>query len=157
MAPRQAAWRSSNVLRSELECVSHFQKAKVISLNHREFHLHSNPPPRVVADTLHVRFQLHAFGFYYSSVRRHATAKCLGSNSYAVHCLYGSLRRSRSKRSLLLFPPAGSNVLVGRRYCRGFRVYRLFLGLPYEISSTEMVCTKTDSHAPVVSRPRGQH
>ena len=41
----------------------HFRNAKVISLDHREFHLRGAASPRVVADALHLPFPKQTFDF----------------------------------------------------------------------------------------------
>ena len=77
-------------------CLSrHFQKAKIVSVDHRAFHLRDAPSPRVVADALHLPFPRHAFDFVLCSSVLHHFPDC------EVIEMIASLRQY-ARRALLL-------------------------------------------------------
>jgi SAM-dependent methyltransferase len=58
-------------------CITrHFQHAKVVSLDHREFHLRDAASPRVVADALHLPFPKQSFDFVLCSSVLHHFPDC---------------------------------------------------------------------------------
>jgi 2-polyprenyl-3-methyl-5-hydroxy-6-metoxy-1,4-benzoquinol methylase len=72
-----------------------FRNAKVISLDHRQFHLCSAPPPRVVADAFHLPFPQRSFDFVLCSSMLHHFPDCEVINLIAM-------LRQFARRALLL-------------------------------------------------------
>ena len=73
----------------------HFPNAKVVSLDHREFHLHDAASPKVVATALHLPFPKQSFDFVLCSSVMHHFPDC------EVVEMIGSLRHF-ARRALLL-------------------------------------------------------
>jgi hypothetical protein len=73
----------------------HFRNAKVVSLDHRAFHLRGAASPRVVADAFHLPFPKQAFDFVLCSSVLHHLPDC------EVVEMIGSLRHL-ARRALLL-------------------------------------------------------
>src|SRR5260370_8561909 len=73
----------------------HFPNAKVVSLDHREFHLRDAVSPRVVADALHLPFRKQSFAFFLCPSFLHHFPDC------KVVEMIGSLRHF-ARRALLL-------------------------------------------------------
>ncbi len=73
----------------------HFRNVKVVSLDHRPFHLRNAPSPRVVADALQLPFAQHAFDFVLCSSVLHHFPDC------GVVDMISTLRQF-ARRALLL-------------------------------------------------------